>query len=110
MFYIVFFCFFKAKKVEIRTDGTIKPATDTDWIQMLINTANASNIKGRQVTRVKRNGDQVSVIGSLKNVKEGQIVFDVPTALRPSQQITVVVIIAGPSYSICEFNIKTGVM
>ncbi|MED2777588.1 BppU family phage baseplate upper protein [Bacillus thuringiensis] len=97
-----------SKKVEIRTDGTIKQATDTDWIQMSINTANASNVEGRQVTRAKRNGDQVSVIGSLKNVKEGQVVFNVPVAMRPAQQITDVVIIAGPPYSICEFNIETG--
>ncbi|MGX5629090.1 BppU family phage baseplate upper protein [Bacillus thuringiensis] len=97
-----------SKKVEIRTDGTIKQATDTDWIQMSINTANASNVEGRQVTRAKRNGDQVSVIGSLKNIKEGQVVFNIPTGLRPAQQITDVVIIAGPPYSICEFNIETG--
>ncbi|MBJ7985812.1 BppU family phage baseplate upper protein [Bacillus cereus] len=85
-----------------------KRTTDTDWIQMSINTANASNVEGRQVTRAKRSGDQVSVIGSLKNIKEGQVVFNVPTALRPAQQITDVVIIAGPPYSICEFNIETG--
>ncbi|MED2753723.1 BppU family phage baseplate upper protein [Bacillus thuringiensis] len=97
-----------SKKVEIRTDGTIKQATDTDWIQMSINTANASNVEGRQVTRAKRNGDQVSVIGSLKNIKEGQVVFNIPIGLRPAQQITDVVIIAGPPYSICEFNIETG--
>ncbi|MEN3132922.1 BppU family phage baseplate upper protein [Bacillus cereus] len=81
---------------------------DTGWIQMSINTANASNVEGRQVTRAKRNGDQVSVIGSLKNIKEGQVVFNIPTGLRPAQQITDVVIIAGPPYSICEFNIETG--
>ncbi|EKS8373327.1 BppU family phage baseplate upper protein [Bacillus cereus] len=97
-----------SKRVEFRTDGTIKQATDTDWIQISINTANASNVEGRQVTRAKRNGDQVSVIGSLKNVKEGQVVFNVPVAMRPAQQITDVVIIAGPPYSICEFNIETG--
>ncbi|MEX5596504.1 BppU family phage baseplate upper protein [Pseudomonas orientalis] len=97
-----------SKRVEFRTDGTIRQATDTDWIQMSINTANASNVEGRQVTRAKRNGDQVSVIGSLKNVKEGQVVFNVPVAMRPAQQITDVVIIAGPPYSICEFNIETG--
>ncbi|MGU3441234.1 BppU family phage baseplate upper protein [Bacillus cereus] len=97
-----------SKKIEIRTDGTIKQATDTGWIQMSINTANASNVEGRQVTRAKRNGDQVSVIGSLKNIKEGQVVCNVPPALRPAQQITDVVIIAGPPYSICEFNIETG--
>ncbi|EOP51784.1 hypothetical protein IKQ_03345 [Bacillus cereus VDM053] len=85
-----------------------KRTTDTDWIQMSINTANASNVEGRQVTRAKRSGDQVSVIGSLKNIKEGQVVFNVPTALRPAQQITDVVIIAGPPYSICEFNVETG--
>ncbi|MEK4671865.1 MULTISPECIES: BppU family phage baseplate upper protein [Bacillus] len=97
-----------SKRVEFRTDGTIKQATDTDWIQISINTVNASNVEGRQVTRAKRNGDQVSVIGSLKNVKEGQVVFNVPVAMRPAQQITDVVIIAGPPYSICEFNIETG--
>ncbi|MGH0792439.1 BppU family phage baseplate upper protein [Bacillus cereus] len=97
-----------SKRVEFRTDGTIRQATDTDWIQMSINTANASNVEGRQVTRAKRNGDQVSVIGSLKNVKEGQVVFNVPVAMRPAQQITDVVIIAGPPYYICEFNIETG--
>ncbi|MEN3133076.1 BppU family phage baseplate upper protein [Bacillus cereus] len=97
-----------SKGVTFRTDGTIKQATDTGWIQMSINTANASNVEGRQVTRAKRNGDQVSVIGSLKNIKEGQVVFNIPTALRPAQQITDVVIIAGPPYSICEFNIETG--
>ncbi|MCQ6306056.1 BppU family phage baseplate upper protein [Bacillus cereus] len=96
-----------SKRVEFRTDGTIKQATDTDWIQISINTVNASNVEGRQVTRAKRNGDQVSVIGSLKNVKEGQVVFNVPVAMRPAQQITDVVIIAGPPYSICEFNIET---
>ncbi|MBJ8025765.1 BppU family phage baseplate upper protein [Bacillus cereus] len=97
-----------SKGVTLRTDGTIKQATDTGWILMSINTANASNVEGRQVTRAKRNGDQVSVIGSLKNIKEGQVVFNIPTALRPAQQITDVVIIAGPPYSICEFNIETG--
>ncbi|EOO36952.1 hypothetical protein IIU_01555 [Bacillus cereus VD133] len=97
-----------SKGVIFRTDGTIKQATDTGWIQMSINTGNASNVEGRQVTRAKRNGDQVSVIGSLKNIKEGQVVFNIPTALRPAQQITDVVIIAGPPYSICEFNIETG--
>ena len=54
-----------------------KRSTDMDWIQMSINTANASNVEGRQVTRAKRSGDQVSVIGSLKNIKEGQVVFNV---------------------------------
>ncbi|HDR4886274.1 TPA: BppU family phage baseplate upper protein [Bacillus cereus] len=97
-----------SKGVTFRTDGTIRQATDTGWIQMSINAANASNVEGRQVTRAKRNGDQVSVIGSLKNIKEGQVVFNIPTALRPAQQITDVVIIAGPPYSICEFNIETG--
>ncbi|PFI78317.1 BppU family phage baseplate upper protein [Bacillus cereus] len=93
---------------EVAFSGGLKQATDTGWIQMSINTANASNVEGRQVTRAKRNGDQVSVIGSLKNIKEGQVVFNIPTALRPAQQITDVVIIAGPPYSICEFNIETG--
>ena len=93
---------------KVTFNGGLKQATDTDWIQMSINTANASNVEGRQVTRAKRNGDQVSVIGSLKNVKEGQVVFNVPVAMRPAQQITDVVIIAGPPYSICEFNIETG--
>ncbi|MHB0800688.1 BppU family phage baseplate upper protein [Bacillus thuringiensis] len=93
---------------KVTFSGGFKQATDTDWIQMSINTANASNVEGRQVTRAKRNGDQVSVIGSLKNVKEGQVVFNVPVAMRPAQQITDVVIIAGPPYSICEFNIETG--
>ncbi|WP_242321447.1 MULTISPECIES: BppU family phage baseplate upper protein [Bacillus cereus group] len=93
---------------EVTFSDGLKQATDTDWIQMSINTANASNVEGRQVTRAKRNGDQVSVIGSLKNIKEGQVVFNVPVAMRPAQQITDVVIIAGPPYSICEFNIETG--
>ncbi|MEK4579768.1 MULTISPECIES: BppU family phage baseplate upper protein [Bacillus] len=83
-----------------------KRSTDIDWIQMSI--TNASNVEGRQVTRAKRSGDQVSVIGSLKNIKEGQVVFNVPAGLRPAQQITDVVIIAGPPYSICEFNVETG--
>ncbi|MED2754373.1 BppU family phage baseplate upper protein, partial [Bacillus thuringiensis] len=40
-----------SKGVTLRTDGTIKQATDTGWILMSINTANASNVEGRQVTR-----------------------------------------------------------
>ncbi|PGS67705.1 hypothetical protein COC69_27635 [Bacillus cereus] len=95
------------KAFRIKPDGTMKQVTDTDWIKVAINTANASNVEGRQVIRAKRNGHQVSVIGSLKNIKEGQVVFNVPTGLRPAQQITDVVIIAGPPYSICEFNIET---
>ncbi|MEN3133275.1 hypothetical protein ABDI49_21880 [Bacillus cereus] len=47
-----------SKGVTFGDVGTIKPATDTGWIQMSINTANAPMLKEDKL-QAERNGDQV---------------------------------------------------
>ncbi|MGX5634732.1 BppU family phage baseplate upper protein, partial [Bacillus thuringiensis] len=69
-----------SKKVEIRTDGTIKQAYDTGWINL--STTGIEHVPDR-VLKYKRTGNQVSVIGSIRNAKNVQVFATLPSGFRP---------------------------
>ncbi|MBG9516647.1 phage protein, partial [Bacillus thuringiensis] len=64
-----------SKKVEFRTDGTMKQATDTGWITLP--TTGVENVSDR-ILKYKRSGEQISVIGSVRNPQNEAVFATLP--------------------------------
>ncbi|MGQ3736832.1 BppU family phage baseplate upper protein [Bacillus sp. Fil] len=94
-----------SKKVEIRTDGTMKQATDTEWTSLP--TTGVENVPDR-VLKYKRTGNQVSVIGSIRNAKNVQIFATLPSGFRPVQNIAFPALVYGNDPATCEVTIQSG--
>ena len=72
------------KRVEFRTDGTIRQANDTGWINLP--TTGIENVADRNM-KYKRSGEQISVIGSVRNPTNTTVFATLPTGFRPVQNI-----------------------
>ncbi|WP_044797493.1 BppU family phage baseplate upper protein [Bacillus cereus] len=70
-----------SKRVEIRPDGTIKQATDTDWTNL---STSFGSVTGRPLRYKKVNG-VVTVIGSVSNASNGPTFATLPAGFRPPQ-------------------------
>nr|WP_255288269.1 BppU family phage baseplate upper protein [Bacillus thuringiensis] len=73
-----------SKKLEFRTDGTIRQATDTGWINLP--TTGVENVTDR-ILKYKRSGEQISVIGSVKYLANTTVFATLPAGFRPVQHI-----------------------
>ena len=93
-----------SKRVEFRTDGTIKQAYDTGWINL--STTGIEHVPDR-VLKYKRTGNQVSVIGSIRNAKNVQVFATLPSGFRPVQNIAFPALAYGAVPTVCEVTVKS---
>ncbi|MEB8750980.1 BppU family phage baseplate upper protein, partial [Bacillus cereus] len=92
-----------SKKVEFRTDGTMKQATDTGWITLP--TTGVENVSDR-ILKYKRSGEQISVIGSVRNPQNEAVFATLPVGFRPVQHIAFPALAYGYTPAACEVTIK----
>ncbi|MEI3621081.1 BppU family phage baseplate upper protein [Bacillus thuringiensis] len=93
-----------SKKVEFRTDGTMKQATDTGWITLP--TTGVENVPDR-ILKYKRSGEQITVIGSVRNPVNTTIFATLPTGFRPVQNIAFPALAYGNGPTVCEVTVKS---
>ncbi|WOA57291.1 BppU family phage baseplate upper protein [Bacillus mycoides] len=93
-----------SKRVEFRTDGTIRQATDTEWVNLP--TTGVENVPNR-ILKYKRIGKQVSVIGSVRNAKDVVVFATLPEGFRPIQDVAFPALVYGDLPSICEVTIRS---
>ncbi|MGE7429089.1 BppU family phage baseplate upper protein [Bacillus thuringiensis] len=92
-----------SKRVEIKPDGTIKQATDTGWIKLP--TTGVENVANRDM-KYKRSGENISVIGSVRNPQNEAVFATLPVGFRPVQHIAFPALAYGYTPAICEVTIK----
>ncbi|MBH0340554.1 phage protein [Bacillus thuringiensis] len=92
-----------SKKVEFRTDGTVKQATDTGWITLP--TTGVENVPDR-ILKYKRSGEQISVIGSVRNPQNEAVFATLSVGCRPVQHIAFPALAYGYTPAACEVTIK----
>ncbi|HDR3900472.1 TPA: BppU family phage baseplate upper protein [Bacillus cereus] len=93
-----------SKRVEFRIDGTIKQATDTGWINLA--TTGVENVPDR-ILKYKRSGDQITVIGSVRNPANTTIFAVLPVGFRPVQNIAFPALAYGAVPTVCEVTVKS---
>ncbi|MEB8650085.1 BppU family phage baseplate upper protein [Bacillus cereus] len=93
-----------SKRVEFRTNGTIRQAYDTGWVNLP--TTGVENVPDR-ILKYKRSGDQVTVIGSIRNPVNTTIFATLPTAFRPVQNIAFPALAYGNGPTVCEVTVKS---
>lgn len=94
-----------SKRVEFRTDGTIRQAYDTGWINLP--TTGVENVTDR-ILKCKRSGEHVNVIGSIRNAQNATVFATLPVGCRPVQDIAVpaIMITGGVNTNFCEVTVK----
>ncbi|QCX94503.1 DUF2479 domain-containing protein [Bacillus cereus ATCC 14579] len=92
-----------SKKVEFRLDGTVKQATDTGWINLA--TTGIENVANRDM-KYKRSGENISVIGSVRNPQNETVFATLPVGFRPVQHIAFPALAYGYTPAVCEVTIK----
>ncbi|MGR5865595.1 BppU family phage baseplate upper protein [Bacillus cereus] len=94
-----------SKRVEFRTDGTIRQAYDTGWINLP--TTGVENVPDR-ILKYKRSGEHVNVIGSIRNAQNATVFATLPVGCRPVQDIAVpaIMITGGVNTNFCEVTVK----
>lgn len=92
-----------SKRVEFRTDGTIRQANDTGWIKLP--TTGVENVANRDM-KYKRSGENISVIGSVRNPQNEAIFATLPVGFRPVQHIAFPALAYGYTPAVCEVTIK----
>ncbi|AZR75602.1 BppU family phage baseplate upper protein [Bacillus thuringiensis] len=93
-----------SKRVEFRTDGTIRQAYDTGWINL--STTGVENVPDR-ILKYKRSGNQITVIGSVRNPVNTTIFATLPTGFRPVQNIAFPALAYGNGPTVCEVTVKS---
>ncbi|MDA2634971.1 BppU family phage baseplate upper protein [Bacillus cereus] len=93
-----------SKKVEFRTDGTVKQATDTGWITLPA--TGVENVPDRML-KYKRSGEQISVIGSVKYLANTTVFATLPAGFRPVQHIAFPALAYGNGPTVCEVTVKS---
>ncbi|HDR6286468.1 TPA: BppU family phage baseplate upper protein [Bacillus cereus] len=91
------------KQIEFRSDGTIKQATDTGWINLP--TTGVENVPNRDM-KYKRSGENISVIGSVRNPQNETVFATLPAGFRPVQHIAFPALAYGYTPAACEVTIK----
>ncbi|HDT6574478.1 TPA: BppU family phage baseplate upper protein [Bacillus cereus] len=92
------------KAVKIMPDGIIKQATDTGWINLP--TTGVENVPDR-ILKYKRSGEQITVIGSVRNPANTTVFATLPTGLRPVQNIAFPALAYGAVPTVCEVTVKS---
>jgi len=92
-----------SKRLEFRTDGTIKQVTDTGWIKLP--TTGVENVANRDM-KYKRSGENISVIGSVRSPQNEAVFATLPVGFRPVQHISFPVLAYGYTPAACEVTIK----
>ncbi|MDF9626750.1 BppU family phage baseplate upper protein [Bacillus cereus] len=93
-----------SKRVEFRTDGTIRQAYDTGWINLPTN--GVENVPDR-ILKYKRSGEQITVIGSVRNPVNTTVFATLPTGFRPVQNIAFPALAYGNGPTVCEVTVKS---
>ncbi|MEB9377054.1 BppU family phage baseplate upper protein [Bacillus cereus] len=93
-----------SKRVEFRTDGTIRQATDTGWTNLAI--TGAESVTDRNM-KYKKNGEQISVIGSVRNPTNTTVFATLPAGFRPVQNIAFPALAYGNGPTVCEVTVKS---
>ncbi|MGG0726225.1 BppU family phage baseplate upper protein [Bacillus paramycoides] len=92
------------KAFRIKPDGTIKQAMDKDWTNLP--TTGVENVADR-VLKYKRSGEQITVIGSVKNAVNTTIFATLPAGFRPVQNIAFPALAYGNVPTVCEVTVKS---
>ncbi|MFJ7554155.1 BppU family phage baseplate upper protein [Bacillus thuringiensis] len=93
-----------SKRVEFRTDGTIRQATDTGWTNLAI--TGAEGVADRNM-KYKKSGEQISVIGSVRNPTNTTVFATLPAGFRPVQNIAFPALAYGNGPTVCEVTVKS---
>ncbi|MED1408081.1 BppU family phage baseplate upper protein [Bacillus paramycoides] len=92
------------KAFRIKPDGTIKQAMDKDWTNLP--TTGVENVADR-ILKYKRSGEQITVIGSVKNAVNTTIFATIPAGFRPVQNIAFPALAYGNVPTVCEVTVKS---
>ena len=93
-----------SKRVEFRTDGTIRQATDTGWTNLAI--TGAESVTDRNM-KYKKSGEQIAVIGSVRNPTNTTVFATLPAGFRPVQNIAFPALAYGNGPTVCEVTVKS---
>ncbi|MEX0134916.1 BppU family phage baseplate upper protein [Bacillus nitratireducens] len=91
---------------EVTFSGGIKVMTDTGWINLP--TTGVENVSDR-ILKYKRSGEDINVIGSIRNAKKETVFATLPIGFRPVQDIAfpAIMIAGGVNTVFCEVTIKS---
>ncbi|MFL0405199.1 BppU family phage baseplate upper protein [Bacillus nitratireducens] len=91
---------------EVTFSGGIKVMTDTGWINLP--TTGVENVSDR-ILKYKRSGEDINVIGSIRNAKKETVFATLPVGFRPVQDIAfpAIMIAGGVNTVFCEVTIKS---
>ncbi|MED1382061.1 BppU family phage baseplate upper protein [Bacillus mycoides] len=91
---------------EVTFSGGIKVTTDTGWINLP--TTGVENVSDR-ILKYKRSGEDINVIGSIRNAKKETVFATLPVGFRPVQDIAfpAIMIAGGVTTAFCEVTVKS---
>ncbi|OUB11263.1 hypothetical protein BK708_29725 [Bacillus thuringiensis serovar yunnanensis] len=93
----------QVKTKELIVDGAIKQGSDTGWIKLP--TTGVENVANRDM-KYKRSGENISVIGSVRNPQNEAVFATLPVEFRPVQHIAFPALAYGYTPAVCEVTIK----
>ncbi|OLR26286.1 BppU family phage baseplate upper protein [Bacillus cereus] len=94
----------QVKAKEFVIEGTVKQAYDTGWINLL--TTGVENVPDR-ILKYKRSGEQITVIGSVRNPTNTTVFATLPAGCRPVQNIAFPALAYGAVPTVCEVTVKS---
>ncbi|MED3221172.1 hypothetical protein P4380_33650, partial [Bacillus thuringiensis] len=80
-----------------------RQATDTGWTKLP--TTGVENVANRDM-KYKRSGENISVIGSVRNPQNETVFATLPVGFRPIQHIAFPALAYGYTPAVCEITIK----
>ncbi|MGG0727745.1 BppU family phage baseplate upper protein [Bacillus paramycoides] len=91
---------------EVTFSGGVKVTTDTGWINL--STTGVENVSDR-ILKYKRSGEDINVIGSIRNAKKETVFATLPVGFRPVQDIAfpTIMISGGVNTVFCEVTVKS---
>ncbi|MCQ6531151.1 BppU family phage baseplate upper protein [Bacillus mycoides] len=94
----------QVKTKELTVDGVIKQGSDIGWTNLPV--TGVESIPDRSL-KYKRSGDQITVIGSIKNVSNVTVFATLPAGCKPVQNIAFPALAYGNVPTICEVTVKS---
>ncbi|ANS46775.1 phage protein [Bacillus thuringiensis] len=94
----------QVKTKELIVDGAIKQGSDISWTNLSL--TGVESVPDRTL-KYKRSGNQITVIGSVKNVANVAVFATLPSGCRPVQNIAFPALAYGNVPTVCEVTVKS---
>ncbi|EOO34103.1 hypothetical protein IIU_02677, partial [Bacillus cereus VD133] len=93
----------QVKTKELIVDGAIKQGSDISWTNLPL--TGVESVPDRNL-KYKKSGNQISVIGSVKNASNVNVFATLPAGCRPVQNIAFPALAYGNVPTVCEVTVK----